>query len=68
MELKKEIETYDFSNFLDPKILKNFKEDNYKSTISLLKEMSKRKIWQPDKFHISKKSDVADSLMNIKWL
>jgi hypothetical protein len=22
--------------------------------------MAKRKIWQPDKFHISKKSDVID--------
>jgi len=46
--------------------LKNFKEDNYKQTIALLKDMSRRKIWQPDRFHISKKSDVADSLMNIK--
>ncbi|CDW77892.1 glutathione peroxidase [Stylonychia lemnae] len=65
LELKKEIESYDFSNFLSPKVLKNFKEDNYKQTISLLKDMSRRKIWQPDRFHISKKTLLTFNMHNM---
>ena len=32
----------------------------------MLKDMAQRKIWKPEKFHISKKSDMADSLMNLR--
>lgn len=30
-----------------------------------MKEMLKRKVWKPDKFAISKKSDVSDSILNM---
>eukprot|EP00347_Sterkiella_histriomuscorum_P021915 403332329 len=66
LDTQKDVFEHDYSNFLAPNILKNFKEDNYNQTLSLMKDMSKRKIWQPDKFHISKKSDVADTIMNFK--
>ena len=66
IDTTKEIESHDYDNFLCPQILKSFKDINFRLTVDLMKDVSRRKIWQPDKFHISKKSDVADSIMNIK--
>ena len=60
LDLQRQIYSYDFDNFLSPEILKNFKDINFKQSVSLIKDMGRRSIWQPDKFNISKKSEVVD--------
>lgn len=60
--MSKEIYSHDFDNFLHPQVLQNFKDSNFLQTLGMMKDVAKRKIWKPDKFIISKKSDVSDSL------
>jgi len=45
---------------MSPEVLRKFKETNYNQSSKLIKDMGRRKIWQPDRFHISKKSDFTD--------
>jgi hypothetical protein len=60
IDMQRQIFSYDFENFLSPTTLIQFKDINFKQSVSMIKDMAKRRIWQPDKFHISKKSDVID--------
>ena len=60
MSLQKEISGYEYDNFLSPDVLHKFKETNYKQSFKLIKDLGRRKIWQPDRFHVSKKSDFND--------
>ena len=41
-------------------MLHKFKETNYNQSFKLIKDLGRRKIWQPDRFHVSKKSDFTD--------
>jgi hypothetical protein len=58
--MQRAIHSYDFDNFLSPETLSHFRDANFKQSVSLIKDLAKRSIWMPDKFHISKKSDVVD--------
>lgn len=58
VDLQREIFSHDFENFLSPITLKKFKDINFKQSVSMIKDMSRRKVWQPDRFTITKKSDV----------
>jgi len=60
MNLQREIQSYEYDTFMSPDILKKFKEANYAQSFKLIKDLGRRKIWQPDHFHISKKSDFTD--------
>ncbi len=56
--LQSEIFSYDFENFLSPETLKKFRDINFKQSVTMIKDLSRRKVWQPDKFQINKKSNV----------
>lgn len=45
IEQQKEIKCNDYDNFLSPTVLKHFKDVNFKFSISLIKDLEKRKIW-----------------------
>jgi hypothetical protein len=60
MQQQKQIFSDDYENFLNPEILAKFREANFKQSVAMIKDLTNRKVWQPDKFHISKKSEVMD--------
>ena len=66
IEMRREVEQCDEENFLNPQIIKELQELNFKASIGMIKEMSTRRIWKPTSFQFSKKSEMTELLKNIR--
>lgn len=58
--------SYDYDNFLSPDTLKDFKKTNQNFTNNLIRDIARRKVWQPDKLIFNKNSEIAGSMRSKK--